>query len=104
MSIAYWYRDGDSTPYDSNVKLNDVFVQVSDNELEEAEHKYPESPPRTKDACLYRRMFDSFYPNCAHLTPYLWLPRWSKATDPSSRLMDDYQERSDKTLARDDRA
>ena len=77
---------------------------MSDNELEEAEHQYPENPPRTKEAYLYRRIFDSFYSNCAHLAPYLWLPRWSKATDPSSRFIDNYQERGNKTPARDDHA
>jgi asparagine synthase (glutamine-hydrolysing) len=45
----------------------------------------------------YREVFQSFYPGCAHLVPYYWLPRWSytpdgrPVEDPSARVLSVYR-------------
>ena len=38
----------------------------------------------------YKQIFDSFYPNCQHIVPYYWMPKYTNATDPSARTLDLY--------------
>jgi asparagine synthase (glutamine-hydrolysing) len=38
----------------------------------------------------YRELFDQFYPNCSHIVPYFWMPKYTDATDPSARTLDVY--------------
>jgi asparagine synthase (glutamine-hydrolysing) len=38
----------------------------------------------------YREIFDNFYPNCSHILPYFWMPKYTNATDPSARTLDVY--------------
>jgi asparagine synthase (glutamine-hydrolysing) len=39
----------------------------------------------------YKQIFDSFYPNCQHIVPYYWMPKYTNATDPSARTLDIYE-------------
>jgi asparagine synthase (glutamine-hydrolysing) len=39
----------------------------------------------------YARIFDGLYPNCSHIVPYFWMPKYTNATDPSARTLDIYQ-------------
>lgn len=52
--------------------------------------KYEHNQPTTKEQYYYRALFDKFYPNCAHLTPYFWMPKYVPATDASARSLDIY--------------
>ena len=38
----------------------------------------------------YKTLFNRFYPNCAHTVPYLWMPKYSNANDPSARTLGFY--------------
>jgi asparagine synthase (glutamine-hydrolysing) len=38
----------------------------------------------------YKQIFDSFYPNCQHIVPYYWMPKYTNAVDPSARTLDFY--------------
>ena len=38
----------------------------------------------------YKEIFDRFYPNCSHILPYFWMPKYTTATDPSARTLDVY--------------
>ena len=38
----------------------------------------------------YKKIFDKEYPNCAHILPYFWMPKYTNATDPSARTLDVY--------------
>lgn len=40
----------------------------------------------------YKQLFDKFYPNCEHILPYYWMPKYTDATDPSARTLSDYTE------------
>ena len=40
----------------------------------------------------YKKIFSSFYPNCNHILPYFWMPKYTDATDPSARTLDLYNE------------
>jgi len=38
----------------------------------------------------YKRLFDEYYPNCAHVVPYYWMPKYTQTEDPSARTLDFY--------------
>ena len=64
-------------------KLNQ---EQKDNELQtifeasiETEKKY------------YKEIFDNLYPNCSHILPYFWMPKYTNSTDPSARTLDIYE-------------
>lgn len=40
----------------------------------------------------YKKIFDSAYPNCSHILPYFWMPKYTNATDPSARTLTFYSE------------
>jgi asparagine synthase (glutamine-hydrolysing) len=35
----------------------------------------------------YKIMFQSYFGKNFHLCPYMWMPKWSDATDPSARVL-----------------
>ena len=38
----------------------------------------------------YKQIFDKEFPNCGHILPYFWMPKYTNATDPSARTLDFY--------------
>jgi asparagine synthase (glutamine-hydrolysing) len=38
----------------------------------------------------YKQIFDKEFPNCSHILPYFWMPKYIKATDPSARTLEVY--------------
>lgn len=38
----------------------------------------------------YKQIFDQNYPNCSHVLPYFWMPKYTKASDPSARTLEVY--------------
>jgi asparagine synthase (glutamine-hydrolysing) len=40
----------------------------------------------------YKKIFDSYYPNCSHILPYFWMPKYTDAVDPSARTLSFYIE------------
>ena len=40
----------------------------------------------------YKTIFDTVYPNCSHILPYFWMPKYTNATDPSARTLTFYSE------------
>ena len=38
----------------------------------------------------YSNLFSEMFPNCLHIVPYLWMPKYTDATDPSARTLDIY--------------
>jgi len=40
----------------------------------------------------YKKIFDEAYPNCAHILPYFWMPKYTNASDPSARTLNFYSE------------
>jgi asparagine synthase (glutamine-hydrolysing) len=55
-----------------------------------SEENYIYNPPITKEQKYYRSIYESYYPNCAHLIPYFWMPRYVNATDASARSLELY--------------
>jgi len=35
----------------------------------------------------YKNIFDKTFPNCSHILPYFWMPKYTNATDPSARTL-----------------
>ena len=74
-------------------------VHVSDTMLSAARHRFPESTPQTKEAYLYREIFESHYPQqsarmtvpggpsvaCSTPTAIKWDAAWANLLDPSGR-------------------
>ncbi|CAB3384324.1 Hypothetical predicted protein [Cloeon dipterum] len=63
---------------------------VPNEALAEAEKRFPQCTPKTKEALFYRQEFDSNYPGQGHWLPHFWMPRWSDATDPSAQFISHY--------------
>ena len=42
------------------------------------------------EKAYYKDIFDKAYPNCAHILPYFWMPKYTNATDPSARTLTFY--------------
>ncbi|ALM48267.1 asparagine synthetase B [Flavobacterium psychrophilum] len=60
--------------------------QVSDEELETAEERFPYNTPATKEAYFYRTLFHRHFPQVsAAQTVRKWIPKWQENTDPSGR-------------------
>jgi len=38
----------------------------------------------------YKTIFENYYPNMLEILPYLWMPKYTNATDPSARTLDVY--------------
>jgi asparagine synthase (glutamine-hydrolysing) len=69
-------------------------ANVSDLELEQAKWLYPMGTPFTKESYLYRKIFESFFPNKGKLIKDFWMPNptWPncKVSDPSARVLSNY--------------
>ncbi len=67
---------------------------ISSDELSQAERDFPIHTPFTKEALLYRRIFEKFYAGRAELIPAYWMPNrnWPGCAvdDPSARVLKNY--------------
>jgi len=58
---------------------------------------YGEVEPMPNKPCIelekryYKEIFDKEYPNCSHILPYYWMPKYTNASDPSARTLDLYK-------------
>ena len=62
---------------------------VSDQEMGHVQMKYPNNTPQTKEALMYRNIFESMYGGRDHLIDQYWMPKWvsSSVTDPSATYL-----------------
>ena len=58
--------------------------------IEENTNKYTSCIETEK--YYYKKLFDSFYPNCSSVLPYFWMPKYTNAQDPSARTLTFYNE------------
>jgi len=40
---------------------------------------------------FYKKIFEEFFPNCSHILPYFWMPKYINASDPSARTLEVYK-------------
>ena len=68
--------------------------QYSDGEFEAACRKYTHATPFTKEALLYREIFEKYYPGQAEMIVDFWMPNKSwegcDVNDPSARVLSNY--------------
>lgn len=66
----------------------------SKDEFSKKIKKYPHAPPPSKEALMYREIFESFYPGKSYLIKDFWLPnkQWTNCDvlDPSARMLPNY--------------
>jgi asparagine synthase (glutamine-hydrolysing) len=74
---------------------------VSDADLARTAYRFPLNPPATKEAYLYRRLFESCFPGdaaaatipagpsiaCSSPAAIAWDPAFAAAADPSGRAV-----------------
>jgi asparagine synthase (glutamine-hydrolysing) len=75
------FSDGVSSKERSLFKILQEFIlknkNINDSNLD-LEKKY------------YKKIFDSFYPNCSSILPYYWMPKFTNSCDPSARTLKCY--------------
>lgn len=49
------------------------------------------TPSIDTEKYYYKMIFDQFFPNCANIVPYFWMPKYTDATDPSARTLTFYE-------------
>ena len=68
--------------------------KYSDKEFEDKVSKYKTNKPITKEALMYREIFDSFFLEFEHIIPSIWMPNkeWDNCNvnDPSARALPNY--------------
>ena len=67
--------------------------KYSDDEFIQKSKQYIINPPTTKEQLYYREIFETHYPNQAHVIPCFWMPKYCHATDSSARHLDVYKKR-----------
>ena len=63
--------------------------EISDEEFLDAQVKYPNNTPNTKEGYLYRKIFEEMFINKSNLIDHYWMPKWldSKLNDPSATYL-----------------
>jgi len=75
--------------------LKDVATTQRPPELLSPRHQHLPSP--TREADLYRYLFEISGPGQALQIPYRWMPNWNDVDDPSARVLDAYGKIPDQT-------
>ena len=57
---------------------------------EEQESQNNFEPDIETEKMYYKDIFQKYYPNCSHILPYYWMPKYTNATDPSARTLKFY--------------
>jgi asparagine synthase (glutamine-hydrolysing) len=83
------FSDGVSSQGRSLYVILQEFISFHLN-IEETTDKY--IPCIETEKYYYKKLFDSFYPNCSKILPYFWMPKYTDAKDPSARTLTFYKE------------
>ena len=83
------FSDGVSSHGRSLYVILQEFITFHLN-IDEATDKY--APCIETEKYYYKKLFDSFYPNCSNILPYFWMPKYTDAKDPSARTLTFYKE------------
>lgn len=67
-------------------RLNNHDIDIIDININE--HTF--EPNIRTEKLYYKHIFDNEFPNCEHLLPYFWMPKYIESTDPSARTLVNY--------------
>jgi len=81
------FSDGVSSQGRSLYQILQEYIAIYMN-TEEQTDRY--TPCIETEKQYYKQIFDKAYPNCAHILPYFWMPKYTNASDPSARTLEIY--------------
>jgi asparagine synthase (glutamine-hydrolysing) len=85
------FSDGVSSHGKSLYKILQTRIALKLNlGLKESSTKYEANLETEK--YYYKSIFENVFPNCNHLLPYYWMPKYTDAKDPSARTLSFYKE------------
>ena len=88
------FSDGVSSKGRSLFTILQEFISLHLNLEMNPSHTFTQShtftPSIDTEKYYYKMLFDKFYPNCSKVLPYLWMPKYTNATDPSARTLEIY--------------
>lgn len=86
------FSDGVSSQGRSLYQILQEYIAVYMNAEEQTDSYKPciETEKR-----YYKEIFNKAYPNCAHILPYFWMPKYTNASDPSARTLEIYKKSND---------
>ena len=61
-----------------------IIIICCQSKFKLATSRFSDKTPTTKEAYLYRDLFEQFYPNCSSLIMNRELPEWAKPSNESS--------------------
>ena len=83
------FSDGVSSKGRSLYLILHEFISAELN-IEENTDKY--KPCIETEKYYYKKIFEGYYPNCSHILPYFWMPKYTDAKDPSARTLNIYKD------------
>jgi asparagine synthase (glutamine-hydrolysing) len=72
------FSDGVSSQGRSLFTILQEFIAIEYNE---------KNPSIELEKRYYKEIFDKEFPNCSHVLPYFWMPKYTNSTDPSARTL-----------------
>jgi asparagine synthase (glutamine-hydrolysing) len=82
------FSDGVSSKGRSLFEILQDFIAVQYDAKCPNEESY--KPSIELEKRYYKEIFDKEFPNCQHIVPYFWMPKYTNAVDPSARTLDVY--------------
>ena len=71
--------------------LFQILQEQISNHLNTIENTTTYTPCINTEKHYYTKLFRESYPNCLDIVPYLWMPKYTNATDPSARTLTFYE-------------
>jgi asparagine synthase (glutamine-hydrolysing) len=83
------FSDGVSSKGRSLYKIFQEKISSKLNEETKIKQVFPVSIDTEK--YYYKTLFQQFFPNCEHIVPYYWMPKYIVSNDPSARTLSIYK-------------
>jgi asparagine synthase (glutamine-hydrolysing) len=75
--------------------LQEKIAEKLNNEAEDLKDKIYDINIESEKT-YYKKIFEENYPNCSHILPYYWMPKYTSAKDPSARTLAIYENNNSK--------
>jgi asparagine synthase (glutamine-hydrolysing) len=85
------FSDGVSSHGRSLFTILQEFIAKHYDETEPLSNNESYKPSIELEKKYYKEIFDKEFPNCSHILPYFWMPKYTNASDPSARTLDVYK-------------
>ena len=84
------FSDGVSSKGRSLFEILQEFIAEYYNGLHPNKELKDFKPSIELEKQYYKSIFDKEFPNCEHILPYFWMPKYTNASDPSARTLNFY--------------